>query len=102
MADTSTNLILGLDVLHALMYRIHCMMQSQTGVYRMAKVTTAQVAEIVDRDRSMVFRWVDEGSLPAERVSGRNIILIDVDDLRLFARARKLRVNEELLRQYAQ
>lgn len=68
----------------------------------MAKVTTAQAAEIVGRDRTMVFRWVDEGSLPAERVSGRNIILIDIDDLRVFARARKLRVDEGLVEQYAQ
>ena len=67
----------------------------------MAQVTAPQAAEIVNRDRSMVVRWVQDGVLPAIRVSGRNIILIDVDDLRVFARARKLRVNEELVKQYA-
>ena len=67
----------------------------------MAKVTAPQAAEIVDRDRSMVFRWVQDGVLPAERISGRNIIMIDVGDLRVFARARKLRINEELVKQYA-
>lgn len=67
----------------------------------MAKVTAPQAAEIVGRDRTMVFRWVQEGSLPAERVSERNIIVIDVGDLRVFARARKLKINEELVKQYA-
>jgi excisionase family DNA binding protein len=83
------------------MYSIHRMMQTFTGDRTMAQVTAPQAAEIVDRDRSMVVRWVQDGVLPATRVSGRNIILINVDDLRVFARARKLRVNEELVRQYA-
>jgi hypothetical protein len=67
----------------------------------MAKVTAPQAAEIVDRDRTMVFRWVQDGVLPADRVSERNIIMIDIADLRVFARARKLKINEELVRQYA-
>lgn len=65
------------------------------------KVTATQAAEIVDRDRTMVFRWVQDGVLPAERISAKKIILIDLDDLRVFARARKLKINEELVRQYA-
>lgn len=68
----------------------------------MAKVTAPQAAEIVNRDRTMVFRWVDDGVIPAERVSGRNIILIDIADLRIFARARKLTIDEDLVRQYTQ
>jgi predicted site-specific integrase-resolvase len=65
------------------------------------KVTATQAAEIVNRDRTMVFRWVQDGALPAERISAKKIILIDLDDLRVFARARKLKINEELVRQYA-
>jgi hypothetical protein len=77
------------------------MLIQATGDKTMAKVTAPQAAEIVDRDRTMVFRWVQDGVLPAERVSERNIIMIDIADLRVFARARKLKINEELVKQYA-
>lgn len=65
------------------------------------KVTATQAAAIVDRDRTMVFRWVQDGVLPAERISDKRIILIDMDDLRVFARARKLKIDERLVDQYA-
>jgi hypothetical protein len=68
----------------------------------MPKVTAPQVGEIVNRDRTQVFRWVQDGVLPADRITERNIIMIDIADLRVFARARKLKINEELVKRYAE
>lgn len=68
----------------------------------MAKVSAPEAAEILSTTRVTVFRWVDEGLLPAERMTRRNIIMIDVDDLRQFAEKSKYPFNEALAREYAQ
>lgn len=67
----------------------------------MARVTAPQAAEILSTTRVTVFRWVDEGLLTADRVTRRNIIMIDVDDLKQFAKHNGYSFNEELATQLA-
>lgn len=68
----------------------------------MAKVTAPQAAEIISASRVTVFRWVDEGLLPAERVTRRNVIMIDVDDLERFAKNNGYRFDEKLAKDLAE
>jgi hypothetical protein len=68
----------------------------------MPKVTAPQAADILSTTRVTVFRWVDEGLLEAERITRRNLIMIDVDDLREFARANGYKFNEKLAKQVAE
>lgn len=67
----------------------------------MTKVTTHEAAEILSTTRVTVFRWVDEGLLPADRVTRRNIIMIDVEELRRFAQKNGYQFNDRLAKQYA-
>lgn len=67
----------------------------------MSKVTTHEAAEILSTTRVTVFRWVDEGLLPADRVTRRNIIMIDVEELRRFAQSNGYQFNDRLAKQYA-
>ena len=66
----------------------------------MTKVTTHEAAEILSTTRVTVFRWVDEGLLPADRVTRRNIIMIDVEELRRFAQKNGYQFNDRLAKQY--
>lgn len=59
-------------------------------------MTAPQAGQIVSRSRISVFSWVDEGKLPAMRITDRKIILIDVADLRAFAAQHGLSFDEEL------
>lgn len=68
----------------------------------MAKVTAPEAAEILSTTRVTVFRWVDQGLLPAERLTRRNIITIELDDLRRFAKENGYGFDEALAQQYAQ
>jgi predicted site-specific integrase-resolvase len=68
----------------------------------MAKVTAPEAAEILSTTRVTVFRWVDEGLLDADRVTRRNIIMIDVDVLRAFAAKSGYVFNEALAARYQQ
>lgn len=65
----------------------------------MSKVTAPQAAEIISASRMTIFRWVDEGLLPAERFTRRNIIMIDVGDLKQFAEKNGYVFNEDLAKQ---
>jgi excisionase family DNA binding protein len=67
----------------------------------MPEVTLTQASEIVSMDRTTVFRWVDEGMLPARRVGIRRDIKISVETLRGFARKYDYPFDEALARQYA-
>lgn len=68
----------------------------------MARVTAPQAADILSTTRVTVFRWVDEGLLSADRVTRRNIIMIDVDDLKRFAKENGYTFNEDLAEQLAE
>jgi hypothetical protein len=68
----------------------------------MPEVTLTQASEIVAKDRTTVFRWVDEGLLPARRVGIRRDIKIDVDTLRHFAQKYDYPYDSSLARQYAE
>ena len=68
----------------------------------MARVTAPQAADILSTTRVTVFRWVDEGLLSADRVTRRNIIMIDVDDLKRFAKDNGYTFNEDLATQLAE
>jgi predicted site-specific integrase-resolvase len=68
----------------------------------MATVTAPQAAEILSTSRVTVFRWVDEGLLPADRMTRRNIIAIDLDNLRRFAKENGYRFNEALAKELAE
>jgi len=67
----------------------------------MSRVTAPQAAEILSTSRVTVFRWVDDGLLSADRVTRRHIIMIDVDELKQFAKNNGYRFNEKLAKQYA-
>ncbi len=67
----------------------------------MPEVTLTQAAEIVSRDRTSVFRWVEDGLLPARREGLRRDIRIEVSVLRSFADKYGYRFDDALARQYA-
>ena len=64
----------------------------------MPEVRLPQASEIVSKDRSTVFHWVEKGLLPARRVGIRRDIRIDVDSLRSFAREHNYPFDERLAR----
>lgn len=66
----------------------------------MTKVTLTQAAQIVQRDRTTVFRWVEDGLLPASRVGIRRDIFIETDDLRSFAKTNNYPFDQALAEQY--
>jgi predicted site-specific integrase-resolvase len=67
----------------------------------MPEVTLTQAAEIVSKDRVTVFRWVENGLLPARREGIRRDIFIEEADLEKFASDNDYRYNTALARQYA-
>ncbi len=67
----------------------------------MPEVTLTQAAEIVSKDRATVFRWVENGLLPARREGIRRDIFIEVDDLEKFANDNAYRYDTALARQHA-
>lgn len=67
----------------------------------MAEVTGPQAAEILNTSHPTVFRRVEDGSLPARREGLRRDIMIDVDELRQFAKRFGYRFDEKLAEQYA-
>ncbi len=67
----------------------------------MPEVTLTQASDIVAMDRTTVFRWVEDGLLPARRFGLRRDILIEVADLRNFAVVNGYRFNEDLATSYA-
>ena len=68
----------------------------------MPQVTAPQAADILSTTRVTVFRWVDEGLLPAERITRRNLIMIDVEDLKRFAGKNGYSFDEELAKQLSE
>ena len=68
----------------------------------MSKVTTHEAAEILAVDHSTVVRWVDKGLLSADRITRKRIIVIDVDDLKRFAKENGYQFNDRIAKQYAQ
>ena len=73
-----------------------------TEITAMPEVSLTQASEIVSKDRSTVFRWVEDGLLPARRVGIRRDIYIDIDTLRRFSAQYGYRFDDALARQYAQ
>lgn len=51
----------------------------------MPEVTLTQASEIVRKDRSTVFLWIQDALLPARRVGLRRDIRIDLGNLKEFA-----------------
>lgn len=68
----------------------------------MAEVTSQQAAEILSASNPTIWRYVEEGTLPARREGMRRKIWIDVDTLRSFAKEFGYRFNEQMAQQYAQ
>jgi len=66
----------------------------------MPMVTTPQAAHIIDKTQRMVQYLVSEGKLPALRITDRNIMLIDLDDLRATAAKEGYTFSEEIAAQY--
>jgi hypothetical protein len=62
----------------------------------MPEVSLTQASQIVSRDRSTVFHWVNDGLLPARRVGIRRDIRIDVGKLRAFAARYNYPFDEDL------
>lgn len=67
----------------------------------MPEVTLTQAAEIVSKDRVTVFRWVEQGMLPARREGLRRDIYIEVENLQKFATDNGYRYDTNLALQYA-
>jgi len=63
-------------------------------------VTSPQAAEIIDMSQRTVQWLVTVGKLKATRISERNIILIDLDDLRATAAKEGYTFNEEIAAQF--
>lgn len=68
----------------------------------MPEVTASQASEILDISHPTLFRRVEDGTLPARRVGVGRLIRIDVQELRTFAGQYGYRINEELIRAYAE
>jgi len=68
----------------------------------MPEVSLTQASEIVSKDRTTVFRWVEDGLLPARRVGLRRDIKIDVKQLESFAKRYDYPFDKSLARQYAE
>ena len=68
----------------------------------MPEVSLTQASEIVSKDRTTVFRWVEDGLLSARRVGIRRDIKIDISDLERFARKYDYPFDKSLARQYAE
>lgn len=68
----------------------------------MPEVSLTQASEIVSKDRTTVFRWVEDGLLSARRVGIRRDIKIDISDLEGFARKYDYPFDQSLARQYAE
>lgn len=67
----------------------------------MSRVTAPQAAKILNASRTTVFKWVDQGHLPAERVTRRHVIMIDVEDLKRFAKQNGYSFDEQLAKRLA-
>lgn len=67
----------------------------------MPMVTTPQAAEIIGMAQRTVQWLVSVGKLRAIRVSERNIMLIDLDDLRLTCANEGYTFSEEIAAQFA-
>ena len=66
----------------------------------MPMVTTPQAAQIIDKTQRMVQYLVSEGKLRATRITDRNIMLIDLADLRETATNEGYTFDEEIAAQY--
>ena len=66
----------------------------------MPMVTSPQAAEIIDMSQRTVQWLVTVGKLKATRITDRNIILIDLDDLRATAAKEGYTFNEEIATQF--
>lgn len=66
----------------------------------MPMVTSPQAAEIIDMSQRTVQWLVTVGKLKATRISERNIILIDLDDLRATAAKEGYTFSEEIAAQF--
>ncbi len=66
----------------------------------MPMVTTPQAAQIIDKTQRMVQYLVSEGKLKATRITDRNIMLIDLADLRQTAANEGYTFDEEIAAQY--
>lgn len=66
----------------------------------MPMVTSPQAAEIIDMSQRTVQWLVTVGKLKATRISERNIMLIDLDDLRATAAKEGYTFNEEIAAQF--
>ncbi len=67
----------------------------------MPEVTLTEASEIVSKDRSTVFRWVEDDLLPVRREGIRRDIKIDIATLRSFAEEHGYRFDEKLAQEYA-
>jgi len=66
----------------------------------MPMVTSPQAAEIIDMSQRTVQWLVTVGKLKATRITDRNIMLIDLDDLRATAAKEGYTFSEEIAAQY--
>lgn len=66
----------------------------------MPMVTTPQAAQIIDKTQRMVQYLVSEGKLRATRITDRNIMLIDLADLRETATNEGYTFDEEIAAHY--
>lgn len=66
----------------------------------MPMITTPQAAQIIDKTQRMVQYLVSEGKLKATRITDRNIMLIDLADLRQTATNEGYTFDEEIAAQF--
>lgn len=66
------------------------------------EVTASQAAEILSISYVTIHRRVDDGSLKARRQGLNRMIMIEIDDLREFAKTHGYRFNETAAAQYSE
>lgn len=66
----------------------------------MPEVSAPQAAEILNTSHQTIFRRVEDGILPARREGIKQIIRIEVDTLRQFAKEYGYRFSEKLAAEY--
>lgn len=67
----------------------------------MPEIKSAEAAQIVGVSQVTIWTDVKEGRLPAKLIGRRNVIKINIDDLRRYAKENQRLFNETLAQEFA-
>lgn len=67
----------------------------------MPEVSSAEAGKIIGRSAESIRRYVRNGQLSARHEGPKGLVLVELDDLRIFAEKYQFRFDEKLASQYA-